>query len=329
MLILLSTLWATEARAQEAPPTGDLYATSALPAAVLWIDGQPRPEALPAMIRGLAPGPHRVEARTDCARDQATVEVVAGTIARAELAPVVGTAVLDLTGTPAGARVEVDGTEVGRLPARVEGLSCGPHQVAVSAPGHHPETHTLPMPAWMVTTFEVALDPERFGTLVLDVTPLETRVRLDGVDVGAGPRTLDHVAVGLREVEGEAPGRRTQLQRVEVLPDQVTRVQMALDLPPPVTPPPPRPPRGGPSAGRLVLDGLVTAVGLGAGAYGLVSYLEAGRAYDRYEAEDDPDDADRLWEDQVVPAQTRALAFGAVGAAGLVTGAVLWATTDF
>ncbi|MDP2306169.1 MAG: PEGA domain-containing protein, partial [Pseudomonadota bacterium] len=284
----------------------------------------------PAMLRAVLVGKHEVEARTDCARAKAAVTIAVSVITRAELTPVDGKGTLAVAGTPAAARVHLDDIDMGKLPATYKDVTCGDHVVAVRADGFLEDRRTVRVAAFETTTVTVALNKEEFGTLVVDVTPLETAVAVDGIDIGAGPRTIERVATGPHEVSGVAPGFMRQLQAVDIQPNAVTRVNMLL-LPEAAAT---TKTRAGPTplpanTGRLVLNSVVTAVSLGGTAYGVVRFLDANEAFARYLTVPSDVAAEAIYTQEVIPARTGAFISGGVGIAGLISSGVLWYTTKF
>ncbi len=66
-----------------AKPAGDIYVTSTPPGAAIWLDGKDSGMVTPNMIRGVDPGKHLVQVRTECTRAQIELTVANGVIARA------------------------------------------------------------------------------------------------------------------------------------------------------------------------------------------------------------------------------------------------------
>lgn len=323
------------AAAPEAPrekgKTGDLYITSTPVGGALLVDGKPIDPVTPAMLRGLAPGAHHVEIRTPCTRASADVIVTPGVITRAELSPVAGTGSLQLNGTPAGALVFVDGKESGVLPVLAPELSCGDHQVAVRAPGFLETARTLTVPAFETTTVQFDLRKEEFGTLVVDVTPLETAIRIDGVDVGTGPRTLENVATGAHQVEGLLDGYRTASKEVLVEANQIARTTLALEKQKPAKAKKPKKVATGHPfpVGRVVVNSAVSVATVGAGFLAWNAYRNTSEAYDTYLATEDDKMSDQIYDEQVKPGAQRTVISGGLAAVGAVAAVVLWVKTDF
>lgn len=313
--------------------SGDLYVTSTPVGAAVWLDGKATEQVTPVMLRGLNVGPHQVEVRTTCARASAEVAVTTGVIARSELSPVEGTGALQVNGTPAGAMLWVDGAESGAIPALAQALRCGEHQVAVRAPGFLETSQTTSVPAFETTVVQIDLRKEEFGTLVVDVTPLEAVVWVDGVDIGAGPRTVERVATGAHRVEGVLDGYDTASRDVTVEANQIARANLSLDrtVVKPVKPPKaPRPPRGdGPSAGRIALNSVVSLAAVGAGYMAYSSYSDASAAYDIYLGEQDATKSKAIYDADVRPGLRATAGYGAAAGLCATAAVVLWVKTDF
>jgi hypothetical protein len=333
--------------AQPTGPVGDIYVTSVPPGAVIFVDGAATGAVTPFVIRGVSVGTHAVEARSDCGRASASLTVVNATIARADLALVELTGSLNVTAGVPGSRVILDGMDVGGVPLMLEAVTCGPHAVAIRAPGYLEATSTVtvrgdellnlvvdtgtPAPVGASapakgTVVNLSLRKEEFGTLVLDVTPLEAALTVDGVEVGAGPRSIERVAAGSHVVAGLLDGYEPLSVTVLVEPESIGRATLALV---------PAVPRGaknkpnGKLVGRVALNVGISAIGLGAGGYGLVRFLAANEAYERYGTVPSDNAAAAIFANEVAPARTQAIIGGSVGVLGIIAASGLWVTTEF
>jgi hypothetical protein len=323
-------------------PVGDLYVTSSPAGAAIWLDGRDTRTAAPAMLRGLAVGKHRVQVRTDCTRAELDVVVPEGVIARSELLPVSGKGTVVVTNGPANARLLVDGTEVGKLPATLRDLDCGAHTVALRAPGYLEEQKSVNVLAFESQSIEFSLRKEEFGTLVLDVNPLDTAVTVDGIGVGSGPRTLDKIAAGSHQVAGSYPGYSPLNLDVNVPANEVARVN--LHLLPVVEAPSALATLAANNAkesttkaskgngGRIALNVAVSAIGLAGVGVAAWSFTEQVAAFDRYQAAaaiPDMATADAIYTNEVQPAALRTYITGGIGLAALAGATALWVTTEF
>jgi len=345
--------------AAPAAPSGDIYVTSTPPGAAIFLDGAPVEAATPFVVRGVAVGKHVVEVRTACARATASVAVANKAIARAELALVERPGALSVTGGAPNTRVLLDGVDAGKAPLSLPEVSCGQHSLAVRAPGYLEAKKDLnvqgydtlnvviitdpaaaPTSAGPGPTVQMLLRKEEFGTLVLDVTPLETALAVDGIAVGAGPRSLEKIAAGPHTVSGELDGYTPASVDVIVEPDNLARVTLTL-APVGASPPPEaarslgaaapiaKKPSSGRLAGRVALNVGVSAVGIGAGVYSATRFLAADEAYRRYLTLPTEQAAQAVYVNEVEPTRVQAWVGGGVGILGILAATGLWITTDF
>jgi len=304
------------------PPSGDLYIEADVEGASIIIDGQDSGQHAPVMISGLPLGKHEVTLTTECARARGEVEIRDGLIQRLELTMRTGTGSLSISTVPDGATVFLDGEDIGPSPQVVKDISCGAHELVFRAPGYLEATHPLRTPAFVVTSAIGRLTKETYGTLVIAPTPLNATVVLDGVSAGHGPMTVEGVGSGLHELELAAEGYDPWKQQVDILADQITRLDVALT-----------PHTFAKQAtlpwGRLGLDAGVTAGGLGLGIASLATYLRARDKFPIYLEITSDDEAVAYYNESILPLKRTALAEGIAGGALLVAGGVLFVTTDW
>lgn len=342
-------------------PSGDIYVTSIPAGASVFLDGAPTGAETPFMIRGVPVGKHTVDARTKCGRASSALMVVNKSIARAELTLVDRPGSLTVTSTVPNTRVFVDGVEVGKAPMTMKECACGKHSVALRAPGFIESVKTvsvlgyepvnlsvtspsIPTPAARASTagrtVDVLLQKEEFGTLVLDVTPLETALSVDGIDIGVGPRSIDKIAAGPHSVAGVLDGYARKTVDVVVEPEALARVTLTLEKEQAIVlPPPPSMPARThvnplqnldvPFLSRLALNAGVSVIGLGAGVYSATQFGVAGEAYQRYQTEPSDETAQAIYTEEVVPARVRAWVGGGLGLVGVIAASGLWITTEF
>lgn len=302
-----------------ATPTGDVYVSSTPAGAAILVDGVATGLVTPTLVRGLATGKHAVRVEGTCARGDLEVEVAANLIARAEVVLAPGTATLAVQSTPAAATVLVNGAERGPAPISVEVPACTEHVVTGRLAGHAEATVRLTPAPYVTTEVPLTLSPERFGTLVLDLTPIEARAALDGQHLPPGPQTLDRVAAGPHALVVEARGYQAHRATVEVRPDEVQRLAVVLASAAPARR----------RALRIAANSASSAAALGLGGVATLWHIQTRAAFDAYLAEPSDEVAAGIYADQVEPLQFQTLLFA--GAAVVVAGgsAALWLTTDF
>ena len=298
---------------------GGLYVGTEPAGARIFLDATDTGQITPSLLEGIAVGAHQIRVQTDCAWAEGAVELRADLIERLELTLAPGAGELQISAGPPAARVILDGVEVGVAPLRLEAVDCGTHEVVLRAPGFLESRHTLQTPAFELTTLAVDLEAEQYGTLVIAIHPLEASIAVDGIEAGTGPMTLEGVGAGAHTLSVSLDGHAPHAQSVTVVPDAVTRIDIALEA---------APARDTGAWPRLALNTTVTAAG---GILAVDALRRYGSARDRFQQYlDEPDDATAaaLYEREVRPDRRRAVVEGAGAAVLLSTGAVLWLRTD-
>lgn len=315
--------------AAPARPSADLYVATSEPGARIFIDGQAVEARSPTLVSGVTVGKHTVEARTDCARGKVDIKTEAQTIARAEIALTTGNGALLVSSEPAAAQVILDGKPVGVTPITLKDVSCGEHDIELRVLGYHPSTQSLRVPAFEVTSVKVAMEKERFGTLVVAPSPFEASISLDGVDLGAGPRTFEKVAAGEHTLRVALEGYDADERSVDIVPDVVTRLDVALRPTAIDTPAPPERAATTLPLGRIALNSGVALGGLALGGIAVLNYAQAAEAYEEWLATPRDGAAEAFWDAEVQPRKNAALFLGITGGAMLAGATALWVTTDW
>ncbi|HSC89797.1 MAG TPA: PEGA domain-containing protein [Polyangiaceae bacterium] len=140
-----------------------------------------------------------------------------------------------------GAHVEIDGVdagpvdepEPGQQPQRVLRLPGGRHLVGLVAPGYRPERLTITLAGREDKAQLIALEPlaAALGKLHLSVTPIDTRVTLDGQEIGHTPGVVELTATpGDHELRLERPGYAPTVRKVHVAEGSTLDVQANLTI---------------------------------------------------------------------------------------------------
>ena len=156
---------------------------------------------------------------------------------------------LQVSSTPNGARVEVNGRDRGRTPLTLGDLPLGGHTIVVSRSGYRPERRRVtltrnrasqsvrvPLRASVVppaaggqTAPERAETEGFFGTIVVESRPTPARVFIDGREAGRTPLVVPNVRAGSHVVRIELDGHRTWTSAVRVVAGERRRVTASLE----------------------------------------------------------------------------------------------------
>lgn len=145
--------------------------------------------------------------------------------------------------TPSGARVTVDGRDVGVTPVSVGSLRRGVHTVRIAHQGYVTTQRRVRIrSAQPAQSIEVTLAATRStrpatssaaaaqasGSLTVDSRPTGARVFVDGKPVGVTPLQVDAVQAGAHAVRLERDGYRTWSRSVRVPGGGASRVSGSL-----------------------------------------------------------------------------------------------------
>lgn len=300
----------------ETPTTGDLFVVSDIPGAAISLDGAGTGQVTPVMLHSIPVGAHTITIRTSCSAASADTTVTPGGIARAELALVATPGGIVVAPAPTDATVMVDGTALPPPWARAD-LLCGEHTVVVSAPDHVPDTRTIVIVATETVSVPVSLVHAAYGSLVLDVLPLDAQVQLDGESLGSGPRTVDHLPAGHHEVHVSLPRFQPATASVDLVADSTQRLTLHLN---------PAPAKTGHPA-RIVLNTGISLVGIGTATAAAIVYGEARSQYQEFLVIPDDDDAERFFSSEVQSREYVAAVLAGASLAALGSATALWVTT--
>jgi PEGA domain len=129
------------------------------PAAAIRVDGRPVTMGIEGIVK-LAAGTHTIDAAApDFTSDHRDITVVAGVpqTVSLKLTAIPRTGRARIAATQLGARVAVDGREIGAAPVDVE-LGAGGHRVEVTAPGFAPNVSELVVAAGQARDVMIVLD---------------------------------------------------------------------------------------------------------------------------------------------------------------------------
>ncbi|GAA6741896.1 PEGA domain-containing protein [Thermus oshimai] len=214
-----------EARLTPEPRTGTLLLESTPSGAEVYLEG--RLQGRTPLRLTLPEGTYRVELRSpgyEPYTAQVRVERGRETRLSAQLRPL-QTGTLELDSRPQGAEVYLDGRLVGRTPLRLS-LRAGSYELLLQAPGYAAYQARLEVRPGETLRLSADLLPLQ-ATLELYLNA-EARVFLNGEEVGRaqGGYLRLQVPPGTYELTLVAPGYRTLVQTVQILGNQVLRLEL-------------------------------------------------------------------------------------------------------
>ncbi len=179
---------------------GDVLVEADVPDAAVYIDGKLHPDKTPTIIRGVLEGPHVVEVKKAPAVPwKQTISVVANKTVKvtASLKGTIGGpgGKVRVIANVEGAKVFLDGIEMGAAPLDVKDLKPGEHVIEVRAPGYLRKEKRFKINAGQSHVVKFDLQPEAVadakGKLKIVSKVPEAAVYVDGKKVGQVPQDLD------------------------------------------------------------------------------------------------------------------------------------------
>jgi hypothetical protein len=135
------------------------------------------------------------------------------------------TGTADLRSTPPGARVFVDGAEVGVTPVELR-LPIGPHDITLQLAEHQPAKQSVEIAGEQATVIDVKL-ALLTGLLVLEGLPPDATVSVDGGPPQPAQQPLD-LPPGDHQLELRAPGHEPRREAVTIAPGQTANRPVTL-----------------------------------------------------------------------------------------------------
>lgn len=162
------------------------------------------------------PGTHRIIYRADGYQDVAIpLDLSNGKprVVDQELLSDSGT--LQVTSTPAGARVLVNGVDRGFTPCTLPRMREGEHTLTLRADGYRSAEHTLRITAGETVPLAVTLERLPAG-LTIATIPSGARVYVDDVFRGTSDLTLPDLAEGVHQIRVVSPGYATAMRTINL-----------------------------------------------------------------------------------------------------------------
>ena len=225
------------------PTTGSLNVTSDPAGADVKLDGVLK-GTTPLTVTGVSPGSHtlRLE-KTGYVAYTAPVSITAGetTYVHAVLDPVpppVVNGTIEVTSSPTGAGVSLDGDYRGTTPLSIPAVTNGIHTLRLEASGYLPWEEPVIVIAGETTYVHANLStvPPATGSVTVQSDPGDANVYLDGEMKGLTPVAITEVVPGPHIVRIEKTGYIPYQKDITVIAGSTTIVSAALSpVPPPTT----------------------------------------------------------------------------------------------
>jgi hypothetical protein len=217
------------------PKYGTVVVDADVPDAEVYIDGNKHPDNTPAVISNVVEGLHVIEVKKPPSLPwKQTVQVTANqqTKVRADMLSTMngGTGVIRVISDAPGARVFIDGTEMGPAPFDAKDQKAGDHLVQVKAPGMATgEKHVMVAAGQsQIVKFDLNQDfSGDMGLLKVVSTVPEAMVFIDGAAIGKVP-VEKRMSAGEHPVVVRLEGFKQFEQKVRVEAGQTVTVQADL-----------------------------------------------------------------------------------------------------
>ncbi|HUQ08465.1 MAG TPA: PEGA domain-containing protein [Kofleriaceae bacterium] len=218
------------------PKLGTLVVDADVPDAKVLLDGNEVAGTTPVFITDVIEGLHVIEVRKEPAVPwKQTVQVIAGAQAkvRAELKATIGGqgGVIRVLSNIAGAKVFLDGTDMGAVPIDIKDVKTGEHVLEVKAPGYQNREERVTINAGQTMILKLDLNPEAgkgdTGTLKVVSAVPDADVYIDGAAIGKVPQEKA-VARGEHFVVVKLVGFKSFEQKVRIEPGQTLTVSAEL-----------------------------------------------------------------------------------------------------
>ncbi len=212
--------------------SGSLIVSADVGGARVSVDGQDK-GASPVVIDDLSAGPHSVEVRADgfpALRETVTVRAGERATFSAQLRGQRGpTGSINIISNVPGARIYLDGEDIGTAPVVKEDIVQGDHIIEAQARGYEPVQQTVSVGSNQRSTVSIRFSKQAPGTIQVDTDAKNATVLVDGQDRGAPPVTVRNASPGEHTIEIKAKGYKTYRTTCNVSGDEGCNVQANMD----------------------------------------------------------------------------------------------------
>lgn len=222
------------------PQTGSLSVTTSPKGADIYVDGQYRGYS-PTKVSGLSPGSHTLRMqKAGYDEYMGTVTIYSSQVTQvawtfSSLPATVGS--IEVTSTPAGASVFLDGNYMGQTPSEdyldLTSIATGSHALTLQLAGYADYTQTVQVTGGDVSTINAAMSPSgqpsaTTGQISVSSQPAGAEMYLDTTFRGVTPLTLSGITPGSHTVLLTMSGYTDSSMTVNIAAGQLTPVAMSL-----------------------------------------------------------------------------------------------------
>jgi len=214
-------------------PTGSISVTSTPAGAAVWLDGTDTGLLAPAILDDVPAGDHVITLKLDDYADaSAPVAVLSGETATVDLALTTLTGSLNVTSTPAGAAIFVDGADTGEVTnATRENLGVGEHTVTLTKDGYRDAVANVTIRSDETASLHLDLIVAA-GSIAVSSSPAGAAIFLDGAATGQTTNaTLENVPVGEHIITVTKGGYMDAEATVTVVDNEMVSIEFILAEP--------------------------------------------------------------------------------------------------
>jgi hypothetical protein len=197
--------------------------------AVVYVDGKEVGTGAVVMVDPVAAGTHRVDVKSPAYGNwSGNVNLSDGRVTPVKVSLRGSLGAIQVSSTPPGALVTVDGSEAGVTPINVEPVKSGSHGIRLSLDGHADFFQAVVVDPGKKVEVKASLTTASGS---LDVKPNVTtaKVYVNGVEVGTGRSAINAASPGMYSIRVSAADHTDYLKTVQVEEGKKTTVQAKLE----------------------------------------------------------------------------------------------------
>lgn len=211
----------------EAPPVGRLHVTSDPPKATVLIDRKVRGET-PLTIPALSTGTHLVKLQKQGFLDAwQSVELLGQDSRDLDFKLEAVSGLLLLQSTPTNADITIGGVALGRTPLLVSSLPIGTHRIRVATPGYQPKEVEVRIDDRTPIRKQIDL-VSNSATLTVETDAESASIRINGIDCGGSPCTVDRIPEGDVTIELHATGYAPLTHKIKLAAGESQNVKLPM-----------------------------------------------------------------------------------------------------